>query len=477
MKEQQSTSLERVFAHIDKNFPDHLSKVQDYLKHPCFSTENFGVRECADNLSRIIRDLEFTRVEVVEGKVNPIVYGEYDAGAKHTLLVYAKYDNVGVKGQNWKYDPFEAPIAEKPPFGKCIFARGAHGGHAQPRAFLNALESIQKTVGKPPVNLIFVAEGDEELGSPSLPAFVEKYQSKLKRAEAMFSPGSSSQNEYGIVKLACGSTGILKIELECTGARWGKGPREFEIHPSSSPIVDNPLWHMIKCLASLVSEDGNKALIDGFYTDAKGPSPEEDELLNHLAEKFNLENEKQTRGGIREFVNGETNPKVLLTKLLYRPSVYVADLAVKPSVISHRVLAEVTIRTKPDQTSTKIMNLIRQHLDKNGYADIAIRKLSGYEPYHVNPSERIVKATIKAYERIGVHPEVWPTDLGGDPLAIFGNPPLGVPSLGNVALVHGSGGHAPDEYMVVEGRSPYLGLKELEKGYAALLYEYTDPDL
>ena len=471
----QMTDLDRVFSHIDRNFPDHLSKIQDYLKHPCFSTENFGVRECVDYLKTILGDLGFAGIEAVEGEVNPVVYGEYDAGAERTLLVYAKYDNVGVEGQKWTYDPFQATIAEKFPFGRCIFARGAHGGHAQPRAFLNALESIEKTNAKLPVNLIFVAEGDEELGSPSLPGFVEKYQTKLKKAEAMFSPGASNQNEDGIVRISLGTTGILRIGLECAGARWEKGPREFDIHPSSSPIVDNPLWHMIKCLASFVSEDENNALIDGFYDDAKGPSPEEDELLNQLAGKFNLEKEKQVRGAIHEFVNGEKNPKVLLTRLLYRPSIYVTNLILRSSVIPHNVLAEVVIRTKPDQSSEKMMAILRRHLDRNGYSDITIKRLSGYEPYRVDPCERIVRTTIKAYERIGVHPEIWPTN-GGDPLAIFGNSPLELPSLGNVAPVHGSGGHAPDEYMVVEGKHPYLGLRELEKGYASLLYEYGSQD-
>jgi len=107
--------LDRIFQDIEDNFEDHLAKVQEFLKTPCFSTENYGVRECANYLKDVLDKLGFSPAEIVETKLNPYVYGEFDAGAERTLLAYAKYDNVGVEEKNWTYDPFKAEIADNPP--------------------------------------------------------------------------------------------------------------------------------------------------------------------------------------------------------------------------------------------------------------------------------------------------------------------------------------------------------------------------
>ena len=116
----------------------------------------------------------------------------------------------------------------------------------------------------------------------------------------------------------------------------------------------------------------------------------------------------------------------------------------------------------------------KNHLDNNGFSAITFKQLGGYDWWKTNPKEPIAQAVIKSYEYFGIKPEIWHIGAGGDPIAVFNRPPLSLPSIGNVALAHGSGGHSPDEYMVVEGNPPYMGLRELEKSYVMILYEYAN---
>ena len=123
--------LERIYQDIEANFEDHLTKVQNFLKTPCFSPEEYGATKCVAYVRNALERLGCNPVEVIDvPRGNPVIFAEYNAGVERTLLAYAKYDIVGVNVNDWTYDPFEAPIAEMAPYGKCIFARGACGGHA-----------------------------------------------------------------------------------------------------------------------------------------------------------------------------------------------------------------------------------------------------------------------------------------------------------------------------------------------------------
>jgi len=289
----------------------------------------------------------------------------------------------------------------------------------------------------------------------------------------MLSPGAAAQEKTGGVQLQLSGPAIVYLELECSGDKWGKGPVKFDTHPGATTIVENPLWHMIKALGSMISEDGNKVLIEGFYSDVKAPTPEEDRNLETLARTFNVQQLMEEEGGLKQFVEGETNPKAILTRLLYRPGMYLSGLTTRPMVIPHRVLAYVNLRLRPEQRIERTIGQIRTHFDKHGFSDISIKHIGGYNWWKTDPNHYLVHSVIKAYERFGIKPEVWVTGNAGEPFSNFSGPPLNLPCVGNVALAHGAGGHSPDEYMVVDGNPPYMGLRELEKSYAAILYEYV----
>jgi acetylornithine deacetylase/succinyl-diaminopimelate desuccinylase-like protein len=120
---------------------------------------------------------------------------EYDAHAEKTLLVYMMYDTQPFTGEEWTSPPLEAKLVDIEPFGKCVIARGAINTKGPLVAFLNALESILAVGDEIPVNLKFMAQGDEELGSVDFARFVEEHKEMLGKADALYGPDASKMRK------------------------------------------------------------------------------------------------------------------------------------------------------------------------------------------------------------------------------------------------------------------------------------------
>src|SRR5690606_3654767 len=138
---------------------------------------------------------------------HPGVFAWCDFGAPKTLVVYMMYDVQPVEPADWRSPPFAANVVEHD-LGRAIMGRGATNQKGPQRAFLNALESILAVRGKLPVNLIFAAEGEEELGSPHYPEVIDKYAERMKKADGVLFP-FHSQDPSGGVSFFMGVKGIV----------------------------------------------------------------------------------------------------------------------------------------------------------------------------------------------------------------------------------------------------------------------------
>lgn len=469
-------NLGKVYSYIDSNIESHIAKVQELLRQPSISAENYGVQECAQLLERYFCDLGCRSTEIVPTDGNPVVYGEYNAGAKRTVIIYMMYDTQPVVGENWVSPPLEANLVDIPPFGKCIVARGAINTKGPLRAFLNAMESIKAAGEELPVNLKFVAEGEEELGSVHLPQFVKKYKEKLEDADGVFFPGAA-QDQKGTVRMSLGVKGIVYFELECSGKHWGKGPTEFDVHSSNKAWVDSPVWRMIHALSTMTSKDGNKILIDKWYGNVKPPSREDVELVNKLAKTFDEETVKDMLK-VERFIDN-LHGKNLLLKYLYSTTLNVDGIwggytgPGTKTVLPYKITVKMDVRLVPNQKPGEVLPKIRKHLDKHGYKDIFIRRLeSGYSWAKTSVKEPLAQAATQAYRSFGYEPEVWPHMGGSAPFYLFNQGPLYLPFVGG-GLGHGGMAHSPNEYFVVEGNEKVGGLAECEKSYVAILDAYS----
>jgi len=467
---------EKVFDYIDKHYADHLKKLQEFVRQPSISAENRGVRECAQLVKNYFTDLGCKDSRLVETSGHPVVYGTYDAGAEKTIIIYFMYDTQPVDDPGWTVPPLEGRIVDIKPFGKCLVARGAINTKGELRAFLNACESIRAVGEELPVNLTFVAEGEEELGSRHLPEFIKKYLRELKKTDAVFFP-SADQDQKGKVMMDLGVKGIVYFELELDGKGWGCGPTQFDIHGSNKAWVDSPTWRMIQALSTMTTKNGNKVLIDGFYKNVVPPSPEDKELLKKLEKTFDEASIKDLMK-VERFIDNAHGKQALL-KYLYSPTLNIDGIwsgYIGPgtkTVLPYKITAKVDVRLVPNMTVEEVLPKIRRHLDRHGFKEIKIVELEeGYGWAKTSIKAPAAQAVLKAYREFGYKPEIWPHMAGSAPLCMFNREPLNLPFVGG-GIGHGARAHAPNEYIVVEEGGPTGGLRTLEKSYVAILDNFS----
>ncbi len=462
----------RVYRQMEKDVETHVNNLLSFIRQPSVSPQGIGVRDAAELLRGMVDRAGFKNARLVETSGNPVVYGELDVGAPLTVLVYTMYDTMPADEPGWTVDPFAGSIRSIEPFGATLIARGAVNTKGPLVAFLNTVKSILESGQEPPVNMVFAAEGEEELGSKHLPEFIRKYEGELKKADVLFFP-SASQNSKGKAIVSLGVKGIVYFELELDGKEWGRGPTEFGIHGSNKAWVDSPAWRMIKALSTMVDDTGNKVLIEHFYDDVAVPSQEDELLLNRLAETFD-EAEVKERLRVERFVN-DLHGVEALKKYLFSPTLNINGVwsgytgPGSKTLLPNRITVKMDIRLVPGMQVEKTMQLVRSHLDKHGFSETRIRRLEeGYGWARMSVNSPYTRALLRALAEFKVKIEVWPTIAGSAPFSMFAAPPLGLPFiLGGMG--HGGLAHSPNEYLVIAEGGPTGGLLSMEKSFAAIL--------
>ncbi len=464
---------EDVYAHIDANLPAHLGNIQRWLRQPSISAEDRGIADMAEMLRADLERIGFEETALVPTSGHPGVWGYYDAGADRTLVVYMMYDVQPVEPDDWRSPPFDAELVDVD-LGRAIMARGATNQKGPERAFLNALESMVAVEGTLPVNLMVVAEGEEELGSPNYGEVIDAYEDRLRTADGVFFP-FNAQGPAGDISMFMGVKGIVYFEMEATGGEGG-GPANAEVHSSLKAIVDAPALRLIQAIASLTSEDGNTIAVPGYYDAIRAPTLEEQQLINAMVDEWTTrEPLMRQQLGVTEWVDGLTGREALV-RYLFDTTLNVDGVwggysgPGTKTILPHRLTAKLDSRLVPDQTPDEALRLIRAHLDANGFGDIVVRKLAGYAPAQSSVHAPLVQAAIGAYRKHGLTPSVAPRIAGSAPYYIFTDR-LALPMVAG-GLGFGTGAHAPNEYMVIEPKagSAVAGLAQIEKFYVDLLH-------
>src|SRR5437762_2575230 len=224
--EADASDLGAVQAEIVKRHDEAVQRLQEWVRQPSIAAENRGMTEGCDLMMRMLRDAGFREVTKIPTDGQPGVFATLDAGAPKTLGLYFMYDVKQVDPAEWSSPPFEAALVDKPGLGKIIVGRGAVNQKGPEATFLAALHAIRGAGKKLPVNLVFVAEGEEEIGSPHFPQVVQRPEvlAALKRCNGVFMP-FPSQDLSGEVTIDLGAKGVVELELVSTGERWGRGPK------------------------------------------------------------------------------------------------------------------------------------------------------------------------------------------------------------------------------------------------------------
>jgi len=471
-------SLGDVNARIDRDFKGHLANTRRLLMHPSSSQEHIGIEDCAELVAKMYKAAGCEKIEVAKTKGNPIVYGECKGESDETLLAYFMYDTMPYNEPGWDSPPLGAKIVDKVlPAGKvkAMVNRGAANTKGPLAAFLNTVDACNKSIGRPPVNLILLAEGEEELGSPSLPAYVKKEKKRLSKADALYFP-FFSQDTDGSITLLLGNKGCVYFELECSGKAWGKGPQEFAIHSANKAWVDSPVWRLVQALGTMATNDGRKVLIEGFYDDIDPPTADETKLLKHAADRLNLEAAKNEIK-VSKFMFPDRDKVDLLRSLNFTSTLNIDGIWAgwiekgSKTVLPHKATCKIDIRLVPKQDKENMLNLVRRHLDKHGYRDIKITEIDNYIDWSkCDVNEHVVQSMLRSLRDYHCDPCVWPLDPSSVPYYIFMRT-LDIPFT-NGGIGHSALSHSPNEYIVIEGNDKIAGFAEAEKFMAHFMNEF-----
>lgn len=469
------SDLQPVFTEITKRHDETVRSLQTWIRQPSIAAENRGMNEGCELTMEMLRAAGFTQVSKVPTDGQPGIFAVHDAGAARTLGLYFMYDVKQVDPAEWSSPPFEAALVDKPGFGKVVVGRGAVNQKGPEVTFLAALHAIRNAGKKLPVNLVFVAEGEEEIGSPHFRQVIHKPEvlAALKRCSGVVMP-FSSQDPSGEVVINLGAKGVIELELVATGERWGRGPKR-DIHSSNKARVDSPAWHLVKALNTLVANDGNTPTIENFADKVRPLSSAEKQMIAVAAGRMNEAATKKALG-VERWI-GDASWREGLEMLVSQPTVNIEGLVggyTGPggkTILPYRATAKLDLRLVPDMTAAETLSLLKAHLAKNGFSDIEVNMTGGYDPTSTPADSALVRAQAAVYKRGGIDPIMMPRLAGSWPGYVFTGDPLRLPA-GHFGLGHGGGAHAPDEYYVIESSNPKVqGIDGATRSHVEFLHQ------
>ena len=431
--------------------------------------------EGCDLMMRLLRDAGFDQVTKIASDGQPGVFATLDAHARRTVGLYFMYDVKQVDPAEWSSPPWEAALVEKPGLGKVVIGRGAVNTKGPQAAFLAALRAFRDAKRQLPVNLVFVAEGEEEIGSPHFPQILHRPNivAALRTCIGVFMP-MASQALDGTVTINLGAKGVIELELVSSGERWGRGPKQ-DVHSSNEARLDSPAWHLVQALATLVGPDGHTPAIEGYADKARPLTAAEKALIREGA-KRQSEAVAKKQLGVEHWVH-DVDWLEALELLVSRPTVNIEGLVggyTGPggkTILPHRAVAKLDLRLVPDMTAAEALKALKAHLAKRGFGDVEVNMTGGYDPTSTSPDSGLIKAQAAVYRRAGIDPILWPRIAGSWPGYVFTEAPLRIPA-GHFGLGHGSGAHAPDEYYVIESKNPKIqGIDGAVRSQVEYLYE------
>jgi acetylornithine deacetylase/succinyl-diaminopimelate desuccinylase-like protein len=482
--EEAEVDLEAVYSHIDDHMERTVRDLQEYVRRPSVSVDGTGMRECAELVAQRYGDLGCGEVEIVDTETFPGVWAYFDAGAPLTLVNYNMYDvrPVGERAA-WSHDPFGAEIEPCGELPSVLYGRGALVPKGPDTAWLAALRAIRAVTGTLPVNIAFLAEGDEILGSQSYAGLIERYRDRLTGVDGCVY-FRAAQSAGGELPLVLGYKAFITFELRASGRSWGRGPVQQAAHSATSSVVESPPLRLVQALATLHRPDGEIG-VDGWpeqLLPATVPAADRD-LVQALWKR--LEGKPWPAAipglagaGVPAFA-GDPQGEDVLVRYMYGSGLNIQGLysgytgpGTRTYTIPEEATARLDARLMTRASPAALLHALRDHLDKRGFADVEIRVLSAYPGSRTAFEGNLVQAFVSAAARAGGDVVVWPVQGYGGPWSIFAQD-FGAAVVFGSGIGHGAGVGLPDEYIVLDGGGKAAGLREMERFYVDFLTTFS----
>lgn len=463
----RSEVLESIYRHVEANVESSIETLFELVRQPSVSAERLGFDKAPGLVADILTRHGFeAEVVQVPGDGLPSVFGyseaspeahrkalefegiEYRGQSPPTLLLYTHYDVQPVDPLDlWDTSPFEPTRV-----GDRLYGRGMSDDKGNIVARLAVLDAFREVWGGLPCNVKFLADGEEESGSPNMPSLIAERGGDFAADACIWEGGGRTSHDAPLIYL--GLKGVLALELT---VRMLSG----DAHSSYATVLPSAAWRLVSALDTLKDRSTDEILISGFYDDIRGLTPEEVEAVSRLPDETD---ELQSTFGNAEYVNGVAG-RELMSKHLEQPTANIAGMTagyqgpgmktVLPAVAS----AKLDFRLVCDMDPDDIVSKLRAHLDEHGFDDVEIGNMHGTKPYRTGVGSQwaglVIDAARDAY---GPEPVVYPTMAGSGPMYDFGAT-LGIP-VASAGIDHPSHRiHAPNENIRVQDF--LLGAKHL----------------
>jgi acetylornithine deacetylase/succinyl-diaminopimelate desuccinylase-like protein len=349
---------------------NHLEEFYSFLRFPSISTDedySKGISGCANWLFQKFKSIGLD-AQFIHTAKHPIVWARnrHRIG-RRSVLIYGHYD---------VQPPDPVELWDSPPFDPVlkngyVFARGATDNKGQVLAHILGVEEALKKNKELPVNLNFVIEGEEEIGSPSLAKFLEQNREALRSDVALVS--DSEMLARGVPTLTYGLRGVAALELKMIGPR-------IDLHSGLfGGAVANPITALVQVLATLHDREGRVA-VGGFYDQVTPLENWEREAWKNLPVDLDAQLLEETGAPALFGEPGFTSTE----RIWARPTVEFNGIGGgyqgkgSKTVIPSFAMAKLTFRLVPNQDPAEILTLLQQHLRKNLPAGVELEMEAGH---------------------------------------------------------------------------------------------------
>jgi acetylornithine deacetylase/succinyl-diaminopimelate desuccinylase-like protein len=421
-----------------------LEELKAFLRIPSVSTESryeTDMRRCAEFVADDLRRMGMQKVEVWPTAGHSAVYAEWlGAPGQPTALVYGHYDVQPVDPENlWTSPPFE-PVERN----GYVYARGVSDDKGQIHIHMKAVEAYLKTIGRLPINLKFIVEGEEEVGSEHLPGLIHQQRERLRADFVVVSDGAMF--DRGVPAICYGLRGLGYWQIDLVGAN-------SDLHSGVyGGSVANPIEVLAHMLATLKDDQG-RIQVPGFYDDVREIGAAERAEFARLPfdeEKFKREL------GVEELF-GEAG-YTTLERRWARPTLELNGIwggftgEGSKTVLPSRASAKLSSRLVPDQDPDRIGDLVEAHLRRvcPRTARMTFTRMAGAKPSITPLDHPAVKAAERALEKaFGTRP-VYEREGGSIPVVATFADELNAPSVLLGFGLNDDHLHAPDERFLLD---------------------------
>ncbi len=431
-------------AYFTENREKHLEELSEFLRIPSISSlseHKQDIQTAAEWLADKLRALNIENVSVDQTAGHPVVYGEWlHAEGKPTILFYGHYDVQPVDPLHlWESEPFNPVIRDNK-----LFARGASDDKGQVYMHLKMLEALFATEGTLPVNVKFIYEGEEEIGSPNLPAYVEEHKEKLAADLILIS--DTGLYAPGKPAVCYGLRGLTGVQIDVRGA---KGDLHSGLYGGG---VQNAIHALADILASFRDEHGT-IQVEGFYDNVRPLSEEERQAYREL--NFDEAALKQEVGVTELF--GEEGYSYL-EQTWARPTLEINGVfggfsgeGIK-TVLPAEAGAKITCRLVPDQDPNEIVQLLKAHIEKHKPkgVEVTVSEFDKGAPFLTPFDHPLIQAAGRSYERVYNVPTAFTRGGGSIPIVAAFDEILALPVVLMGFGLNSENFHAPNEHFHLE---------------------------